>query len=82
MARRNNWQNVGQRNLMRHAGWEAHDGSSSSPLPLDPSRTSNRWRPRPSKASLRAKAEKAFKEWEGRQENRTTPASDDEAPPW
>lgn len=82
MAKRSNWHKVGQQSLMRRSGWEAHDGSSSSPLPPDLSRSTNRWRPPPSKALLRARAQQAVSEWDAQRVNEPTSASDDDDPPW
>jgi hypothetical protein len=66
MATGFNWRKINQRATIDQRGWEAHDGSSSSFVPLT-SFSSGKPRPRqPSKADLRAEGARAVQEFERR----------------
>jgi hypothetical protein len=59
-----NWTRANQKEARWKVGWEAFDGSASSHPPDDPLR--RKWKPRPSKAQLRAELEPLVREFEAR----------------
>src|SRR3712207_1976277 len=71
MASRFNWTKVKWQKAMREGGWEAHDGSTSSPLPSSPD-IAKKWFGQPSKAELRERSAVALEEFWARKDREGT----------